>query len=269
MFQVTVALPSGYSEKFSIAQSSTVWDLARLAQKSFQRGFLRLVAADHHVLNPNLTLREAGFEDESHCTAIVLEAKLAAAAKAFALFCPGGDRVITWGQPDCGGDSSVERPLFKGVQQVQATNEALAAILADGSVVPCGDHDFGGDSSEVEDQLKGVQQVQANWYAFAAILADESVVTWGFPDSGGDSSYIQDQLKGVQRVQATSEAFAAILADGSIVTWGRPDSGGDSSEVQDQLKGVQQVQANWYAFAAILADESVVTWVTALTFKIS
>ena len=31
MFQVTVALPSGYSEKFSIAQSSTVGDLRRLA----------------------------------------------------------------------------------------------------------------------------------------------------------------------------------------------------------------------------------------------
>ena len=147
------------------------------------------MAADHHVLDPNLTLQEAGLEDEDHCTAIVLEAKLAAAAKAFALFCPGGDRVITWGQPDCGGDSSVERPLFNGVQQVQATNEALAAILADGSVVTWGDHDFGGDSSEVEDQLKGVQQVQANDYAFAALLADESVVTWGFPDSGGDSSY--------------------------------------------------------------------------------
>ena len=52
MFQVTVALPSGYSEKFSIEQSSTVGDLRRLAQKSFQRGFLRLVAADHHVLDP-------------------------------------------------------------------------------------------------------------------------------------------------------------------------------------------------------------------------
>ena len=36
MFQVTVALPSGYSEKFSIEQSSTVGDLRRLAQKSFQ-----------------------------------------------------------------------------------------------------------------------------------------------------------------------------------------------------------------------------------------
>ena len=187
MFQVTVALPSGYSGKFSIGQSSTVGDLRLLAQKIFQRGFLRLVAADHHVLDPTLTLQEAGLEDEDHCTAIVLEAKLAAAAKAFALFSPGGDRVVTWGEPGSGGDSS-----DVGVQQVQATSEAFAAILADGSVVTWGEPDSGGDSSEVQDQLKGVQQVQANYYAFAAILADESVVTWGFPDSGGGSSEVQD-----------------------------------------------------------------------------
>ena len=91
-------------------------------------------------------------------------------------------------------DSSDVRALFHGVQQVQATNEALAAILADGSVVAWGEPDFGGDSSEVEDQLKCVQQVQANYYAFAAILADESVVTWGFPDSGSDSSDVATQL---------------------------------------------------------------------------
>ena len=136
MLQVTVALPSGYSEKFSIAQFSTVGDLTRLAQKRFQRGFLRLVAADHQVLNPHLILQETGLGDENHYTAIVQEAKLAAAAKAFALFCPGGDRVIAWGEREEGGDNSIEWNLLKGVQQVQATREAFAAILADGSVVP-------------------------------------------------------------------------------------------------------------------------------------
>ena len=94
--------------------------------------------------------------------AIVQEAKLAAAAKAFALFCPGGDRVIAWGEREEGGDNSIEWNLLKGVQQVQATREAFAAILADGSVVPWGNIKFGGDSSEVQDQLNGVQQVQAN-----------------------------------------------------------------------------------------------------------
>ena len=91
-------------------------------------------------------------------------------------------------------DSSEVQDQLKGVQQVQATSEAFAAILADGSVVTWGEPDSGGDSSEVQDQLKGVQQVQAMNGAFAAILADGSVVTWGKPISGGDSSEVQDQF---------------------------------------------------------------------------
>ena len=79
---------------------------------------------------------------------------------------------MTWGDPDCGGDSSRVQGQLQGVQQVQATSDAFAAILADGSVVSWGDPDAGGDSSAVQDQLKGVQQVQATDGAFAAILAD-------------------------------------------------------------------------------------------------
>eukprot|EP00435_Cladocopium_sp_Y103_P068286 s76_g31.t1 len=260
MLQVTVALPSGCSEKLLIPQSSKVGDLRILAQKSFERGFLKLVAADHSLMDPTVSLQAAGLSDGDHLTAIVLEAKLAATATTFALFCSAGDRVVTWGNPDCGGDSSAVQDQLKGVQQLQATNGAFAAILADGSVVTWGNPDCGGDSSEVQDQLKRVQQVQATDYAFAAILADGSVVTWGDPYCGGDSSEVQDQLKGVQQIQATNGAFAAILVDGSVVTWGNPDGGGDSCEVQDQLKGVQQLQATSFAFAAILADGSVVTW---------
>ena len=63
------------------------------------------------------------------------------------------------------------------MQQIQATYEAFAAILEDGSVVTWGDADYGGDSSAVRDQLKGVQQIQATFRAFAAILEDGSVVT--------------------------------------------------------------------------------------------
>ena len=106
MLQVTVALPSGCSEMFSIAQSSKVGDLKLLAQKCFQCGFLRLVAGDHHVLDPAVSLQAAGLEDGDHLTAIVLQAKLAATEAFFALFCSGGDRVVTWGMPNFGGDSS-------------------------------------------------------------------------------------------------------------------------------------------------------------------
>eukprot|EP00435_Cladocopium_sp_Y103_P043377 s671_g12.t1 len=261
MLQVTVALPSGQGDTFSLQSSSKVGALKVLAQKSFQRGFLRLVAADHSEVDPTLSLQAAGLQDGDHLTAIAVEAKLAATNAAFALFCSGGDRVVAWGNPRYGSDSSEVPDQLKSVQQVQASFGAFAAILGDGSVVTWGAPNLGGDRSAVQDQLKSVRQVQASGNAFAAILADGSVVTWGAPDSGGDSSEVQDRFKSVQQVQATlAGAFAAILADGSVVTWGNADAGGDSSEVQDQLKGVQQVQANLSAFAAILADGSVVTW---------
>jgi hypothetical protein len=86
MFQVTVALPSGRSDTFSIPESSKVGDLRVLAQNSFQLGFLRLVAADHSVVDPRKSLRTAGLKDGDHLTAIAIEGKIAATERAFALF---------------------------------------------------------------------------------------------------------------------------------------------------------------------------------------
>ena len=72
--------------------------------------------------------------------------------------------------------------------RVQATINAFAAILQDGSVVTWGNANGGGDCSAVKDRLKNVQQIQATETAFAAILSDGSVVTWGDATHGGDSS---------------------------------------------------------------------------------
>ncbi|OLQ00903.1 hypothetical protein AK812_SmicGene16390 [Symbiodinium microadriaticum] len=144
--------------------------------------------------------------------------------------------------------------------QVQASSEAFAAILGDGSVVTWGRTNLDGDSGAVQDQLKNVQQIQATSGAFAAILDDGSVVTWGLSAYGGDSSTVRGQLKNVQQIQASAFAFAAVLRDGCIVTWGRATHGGDSSAVQGQLKNVRQIQASHFAFAAVLGEGSVVTW---------
>ena len=62
---------------------------------------------------------------------------------------------MTWGDADCGGDSSAVRDQLKDVQHIHATAAAFAAILADGSVVTWGDAGSGGDSSAVRDQLRG------------------------------------------------------------------------------------------------------------------
>ena len=194
MLQLNVSLPSGRSGKFSLLQSSKVGDLKLLAQKSFQCGSLRLVAANNDVLDPAESLQAARLQEEDHLTAIATPVKLAATERAIALWCCGGNRVVTCGHRNWGGDSSRVQDQLKGVQQVRAARGAFAAILADGSVVTWGHQDFGGDSSGVKDQLKGVQQVHATDRAFAAILADGSVVTWGDRDFGGDSSGVKDQL---------------------------------------------------------------------------
>jgi len=94
MLHVTVALPSGQGETFSLESSCKVGDLRALAQNLLRRGFLRLVAADHSVVDPTLSLQAAGLEDGDHLTAIAVEPKLAKTHGVFALFFSGGNRLL-------------------------------------------------------------------------------------------------------------------------------------------------------------------------------
>ena len=278
---VQIALLNGHAyELRSLSLSSSVRALRMAAQRAFGQKHLRLITGEKRVLvNSEQTLEEAQIKDGECLTVLVLQPHLAATVGAFALWCHGDSTIVTWGSAEFGGDSSAVQDQLRGLQQIQATESAFAAILADGSVVTWGNQLYGGDCSAIQDQLGGVQQIQATKTAFAAILgdgsvrtmqatagafaailADGSVVTWGNQLYGGDSSAVQDQLRGVQQIQATAGAFAAIQADGSVVTWGDHQFGGDSAAVQDQLRGVQQIQASNRAFAAILADGSVVSW---------
>ena len=181
MTQINVALPSGHAELLTLLPSSTLQDLKTEAQRAFRKKCLTLTTAKNRVLvDFEQTLEEAEIEDGECLTALVLQPQLAATESAFALWCRGDSAIVTWGGAEDGGDSSAVRDQLKGVQQIQATNHAFAAILADGSVVTWGSIFDGGDSSAVRDHLRGVQQIQATRNgAFAAILADGSVVTWG------------------------------------------------------------------------------------------
>ena len=96
--------------------------------------------------------------------------------------------MVSWGRADHGGNSSAVQEQLRDVQQIQASQEAFAAILGDGFVVIWENAYFGGDCSAVQDQLRGVQKIQASDRAFAAILRDGSVVTWG--DADGFSSAV-------------------------------------------------------------------------------
>ena len=122
MLRLNIALPSGKRKALEFDESSKVGDLKRLAQKSFGQGLLRLVTAMGTVLlDPQQSLLAAGLQDGDHVTAVVQRAKLAATNRAFAMWCCGGDTVITWGHENHGGDSSEVQDQFRSVQEIKAT----------------------------------------------------------------------------------------------------------------------------------------------------
>ncbi|CAE7843542.1 CPK2 [Symbiodinium sp. KB8] len=182
----------------------------------------------------------------------------------------GDGSVVTWGNSACGGNCSKVacqlkqvrevQDLLQDVREIQASEAAFAAILANGEVVTWGWAGYGGDSQAVHGQLKDVQRIQAAQNAFAAISKDGSVVTWGNPSRGGDSRSVLEQLSRVTQIQASESAFAALREDGSVVTWGHDGYGADSSAIRYQLVDVREIQATASAFAALRHDGSVVTW---------
>jgi hypothetical protein len=118
----------------------------------------------------------------------------------------GDGSVVTWGDPDMGGDSSgVALQLGYGITQIFSTESAFAALKSDGSVVTWGSSFYGGDSSEVAAKLSsGVTKIFASRYAFAALKGDGSVVSWGQTWSGGNSNEVAGQLSsGVTQIFST------------------------------------------------------------------
>ncbi|OLP88832.1 Protein CfxQ [Symbiodinium microadriaticum] len=256
---VEVSLLSGKTAAVEADLYEAVQAVAQRAQIALGVGKGRLLDSSGAVLDGCACIKKAKVQNGDSLTLHVNRVQVQSSDGAFAAILGDGS-VVTWGEAECGADSSAVQTQLKNVQEIQASERAFAAILGDGSVVTWGDAAFGGDSRAVQGQLTNVQQIQASLRAFAAILGDRTVVTWGHADFGGDSSAVQGQLNNVQQILACSFAFAARLGDGSVVTWGDAAFGGDSRAVQVQLRNVQQIQASDGAFAAILDDGSVVTW---------
>ncbi|CAE7378739.1 unnamed protein product, partial [Symbiodinium sp. CCMP2456] len=106
--------------------------------------------------------------------------------------------VIAWGVH---GDF-----LLPGVRQLEASQEAFAALLHDGSVQVWGNSDYGGDSSAVR-HLQNVLQITASWAAFAALKENGTVTSWGSPQAGGDQGDVVDRLVHVKGITTNSTNF--------------------------------------------------------------
>eukprot|EP00435_Cladocopium_sp_Y103_P018948 s1863_g4.t1 len=180
MLHITMSLPSGRSENLTISESSKVGDLKVIAQNSFGASCLKLVTAEGHVLNSPEEYLGAKVREGDHITAIAQPAiKLAATSRAFALWRCESDGIVTWGNPDYGGNSLNVQHQLQNVQHVKAKERGFVAYLEDGSVVCWGqDFDFGGDN-KVKEQVAGALQVCSTQVGpvchFGAILADGSV----------------------------------------------------------------------------------------------
>ena len=127
-----------------------------------------------------------------------------------------------------GGDCFTIQDQLRNVRQIQATDAAFAAMLADGQVVSWGSLLL---RRGLEDQLQNVnvQQLQAaELGSFAAIGTTGRAVDWGHHTLYVGNP-VFDQLENVREIQATSNAFAAILADGTVSTSGFSRFGGEHS----------------------------------------
>ena len=117
MLQVKISLPSGSGETLQLTEHSKVRDLKVLAQKSLRQGFLKLITAEGHVLtNPEISLQAVGVQEEEHLTVVAQQGKVTHTGQAFALWCSGGNQVVAWGNPECGGDWSAVQ-VYSGMSR--------------------------------------------------------------------------------------------------------------------------------------------------------
>ena len=134
--ELKVSLPSGRRETVAVPKSGTIADLKIAAQQSFRQPFLRLAAPDGCLLDPTESL--CGFQDGDSFTAVAQQPKIAATRVAFALWCAGGNRIITWGHPNYGDSlTALESEIGSGMCSRSVAQHELLLPFWDRS--NCGD----------------------------------------------------------------------------------------------------------------------------------
>ena len=115
ILNLQVCLPSGRCGTVSLPLDSSVAELKLAAQESLGQMFLKLAAPNGRLLDRTETLQHEGLENDDSVTAIAQQPKIVATSCAFALWCVGGDRVVTWvlSPPQCGSPHVTTVPSAK------------------------------------------------------------------------------------------------------------------------------------------------------------
>ena len=164
-----------------------------------------------------------------------------ATKEAFAALKSNGN-VITWGDSDYGGDSSLVSSELINITNIYSTERAFAALNSDGNVITWGESDYGGDSSDVSSKLINIANIFSTSKAFVALDNNHTVVaTWGDENSGGDSTDVLSELINIKNIYSTETSFAALKSNGNVVTWGDENSGGNSDDVSSDLFNIKNI----------------------------
>jgi hypothetical protein len=118
--------------------------------------------------------------------------------------------VVTWGNPEYGGDSSaVQVELKQGVDTIYSNRYAFAALMQDRSVVTWGDADWGGDSSQVQAELKQWMNERVNVQSFLDYFYTHDLV-----------SLAGEYYPKIQ-VYSAKQTFFALLPNRTLLQWGK------------------------------------------------
>ncbi len=96
--------------------------------------------------------------------------------------------VVSWGNPQNGGDSSKVSDKLFDVETIYKNKAAFVALRKDGTAVSWGDKDYGGGY-----QVKNVKKIYVDEYAFIALTQDNQIVVIG------DKTWARDLLNQVKR----------------------------------------------------------------------
>ncbi|CAE7346800.1 unnamed protein product [Symbiodinium sp. CCMP2592] len=229
---------------------STVEELRLRAQTALStKGRLRTESGAEIEGEMTLSLSQAGLQTGDRLTLYARPLQVAATQHAFAAI-EGDGSVVTWGNPEFGGDCSGVQEKLRNVLCIQATDATFAALLADGSVVA-----WGHDGKRCINKGSAVECIQSTKTAFAALHSNGSVDVWGVLTGAGALTHYRGVLcafDNVSCVQSNGATFAALLRDGSVRAVGDMENGADIRDVQMRLQNVRHLQSTGTAFAAIL-----------------
>ena len=126
----------------------------------------------HVLTNLEDSLQAAGVREGDHLTAVAQQVNISASTQAFALWCCGGSKILTWGNPEYGADCSLVQDQLKNVLQIQATSGAFKQRSWQM------DQPLPRAIQTIQTGTSRVTALQFRMSAFLLILADGSVVAW-------------------------------------------------------------------------------------------